>query len=112
MTFDEYQLLAKRTGNYAHPERWTYPVLGLAGEAGELVEKFKKHFRKSGSELWADIPKELRDAIRLEMGDQLWYISEIATRLDFSLSEIANANLVKLLSRQTRGVLHGEGDDR
>jgi len=47
-----------------------------------------------------------------ELGDVLWYVSQLASELGLELDEIASANLDKLLSRQRRGVLSGSGDDR
>jgi NTP pyrophosphatase (non-canonical NTP hydrolase) len=47
-----------------------------------------------------------------ELGDVLWYVSQIASELGLELEEIAEANLEKLLSRQRRGVLSGSGDER
>jgi NTP pyrophosphatase (non-canonical NTP hydrolase) len=47
-----------------------------------------------------------------ELGDVLWYVSQIASELGLELEEIAQANLEKLLSRQRRGVLSGSGDER
>lgn len=39
-------------------------------------------------------------------------IEEIGRRCDFALKQIYSSNIEKLLSRQKRGVLKGEGDDR
>lgn len=50
--------------------------------------------------------------LQKELGDALWYISQIATELGLSLEEIASANLKKLLSRKESGVLGGSGDNR
>jgi NTP pyrophosphatase (non-canonical NTP hydrolase) len=47
-----------------------------------------------------------------ELGDVLWYVSQLATELGLELDEIADTNLQKLLSRQRRGVLSGSGDER
>src|SRR3990167_6522808 len=44
MDFDEYQKLAARTGFYNHPDKQyvlMYLSMGLAGEAGEVIEKGK-----------------------------------------------------------------------
>lgn len=50
--------------------------------------------------------------MKKELGDNLWYLSELADKLGLSLEEIAQENLDKLASRQERGVLRGEGDER
>jgi NTP pyrophosphatase (non-canonical NTP hydrolase) len=55
---------------------------------------------------------ERREALARELGDVLWYLSQLATEADLDLEEIAEDNLEKLLSRQERGVLRGSGDDR
>ena len=56
--------------------------------------------------------KDNKDAIKLELGDVLWYISQLSSELGYQLEEIANANLQKLNSRKIRGKIHGSGDDR
>jgi NTP pyrophosphatase (non-canonical NTP hydrolase) len=85
-----------------------YPTLGLANEAGEVAGKIKKVFRdKHGV-----IGEAERAALKSELGDVLWYLAQVCTELDISLAEVAQANLAKLLDRQERGVIHGDGDQR
>jgi len=83
-------------------------VLGLVGESGEVAEKFKKWVRVLGS----DESRIDRSGIAKELGDVLWYLAVLADYLDLSLDDIATANLAKLASRQSRGVLGGSGDNR
>ena len=51
-------------------------------------------------------------AMAKELGDVLWYAAQLATELGLELEEIARENLLKLRSRQRRGMLSGSGDDR
>jgi NTP pyrophosphatase (non-canonical NTP hydrolase) len=109
MDFAEYQSLSRRTATYPHAgEDLTYPALGLCGEAGEVAEKVKKTLRDDGGVL----TDERREALSRELGDVLWYLSQVATEAGLDLEEIAAENLDKLFSRQERGVLRGSGDDR
>jgi NTP pyrophosphatase (non-canonical NTP hydrolase) len=109
MDFAEYQSLSRRTATYPGAgDDLTYPALGLCGEAGEVAEKVKKTLRDDGGVL----SDERREALARELGDVLWYLSQLATEADLDLEEIAEDNLEKLLSRQERGVLRGSGDDR
>ncbi len=85
-----------------------YPALGLAGEAGEVAEHAKKAIRDDAGV----VSEERREAMAKELGDVLWYVSQLASELGLELDEIAPANLEKLLSRQRRGVLSGSGDER
>jgi NTP pyrophosphatase (non-canonical NTP hydrolase) len=89
--FSEYQRSSRRTG-----------------EAGEVAEHAKKAIRDDGGE----ISDERRLALARELGDVLWYTSQLATELGLELEDIARENLDKLLSRQRRGVLSGGGDNR
>lgn len=109
--FDQYQKAAHAT---AMPvcEDFAYPALKLAGEAGEVAEKFGKLMRDNRVHSWDDIPEDKRRELVKELGDVMWYIAEIATQLGVSLSAVAVGNIVKLQSRQLRGTLHGDGDNR
>ena len=77
-------------------------------ETGELAGKVKKVFRDKAG-VFSDSD---RAAIKYEMGDILWYFTQIATELDLTLEEIAQANIDKLTSRLERGKIQGEGDYR
>jgi NTP pyrophosphatase (non-canonical NTP hydrolase) len=104
----EYQRLSRRTAEYPREAWLAYPALGLAGEAGEVAEHAKKAIRDDGGE----VTGERRAAMAKELGDVLWYVSQLASELGLELEDIAQANLEKLLSRQRRGVLSGSGDER
>ena len=110
MTFDEYQKKSRETA--AYPEiggkGFVYPVMGLAGEAGEVAEKVKKIFRDDGGR----ITEERKEMIKKELGDTLWYLAQICTEFGMSLDEVALNNLEKLLSRKERGKITGDGDNR
>jgi NTP pyrophosphatase (non-canonical NTP hydrolase) len=109
MTFDEYQKQAHRTAQYPTVgERFVYPTLGLAGEAGEVVETVKKILRDDGS----TVSEEKRDELKKELGDVLWYMAQVATEFKLSFTDIAQTNIKKLADRAARGVIHGSGNNR
>lgn len=115
--FDMYQEAAHEFAAYTKKsdeerEPFFYPVLGLADEAGEVAGKFKKLWRDQRISSWEEVPAEMKPALAKELGDALWYIAEIATRLGVRLSDVSKANLEKLKGRQERGTIHGSGDDR
>lgn len=107
--FSAYQRAAARTGAaIATDHPIVYPTLGLANEAGEVAGKVKKIFRdRHGVVTDAD-----REALTLELGDVLWYLSELCTRLGIRLEDVAARNVAKLADRAARGVIQGEGDLR
>lgn len=118
MTFNEYQAFTKTVAKYHEifsrhfgsesRSEYLYGALGLSGEAGEVADKIKKLFRdKDGV-----VDDEFRDGIKKELGDVLWYVARIADDFGIPLQEVADANYEKLRSRQDRGVLHGDGDNR
>jgi len=109
MNFNEYQLKSRKTAKYpaiGHPV--IYPALGLVNEAGEVAGKIKKVFRDKGGE----ISEETRSALKAELGDVLWYLSQVCTELDLSMGEVAEYNIEKLYSRLERGTIRGDGDER
>lgn len=111
MDFDEYEKLASRTALFDESQRLyrLYDLgLGVAGESGELAEKLKKAIRDDG----ADISDERREALKREIGDVLWYLSQLSRALGIKFSEVAEANIQKLADRYERSALQGEGDNR
>ena len=104
LTFNQYQEEAQKTAIYPKDKALEYLSLGLASEAGELTGKIAKWYRKDNT-----FPK--REVID-ELGDVLWFVSELARFLDTDLSAVADLNRKKLTSRMERGVIKGSGDNR
>lgn len=101
MEFDDYQSKAYLTEQaYMSSEdkdKLIVPLLGLAGEAGELLAEYKKKLRDGCDHLHFD------KRVREELGDLLWYIANIATKFNLKLSDIAQFNLEKTQDRWGRG---------
>lgn len=113
MDIDNYQELAHSMAIY--PERGTqkllaivYCALGLTEEAGETAGKLKKLIRDEGGEM----TDEIRERVKRELGDVLWYLSALSKELGFKMSDVAQTNIEKILDRRARGTLKGSGDDR
>ncbi len=110
MTFDEYQKIALTTA-INHPDDLmdkTIWAMGVAGEAGEVVEKWKKIVAyKDGVVSYED-----KQELKKELGDVVWYIAVLAHSLGLSFEEVMQANVSKLASRKQRGVTKGKGDNR
>ena len=107
-SFYEYEALAKNFALYPEagsgtPLALAYCALGLTGEAGEYSEKVKKLIRDGKF----DKPLALK-----ELGDVLWYLTASAREMGYSLADVAEVNIVKLMDRQERGQLQGSGDER
>lgn len=107
--FETYQRESRKTWNVIKTDHSiVYPTLGLANEAGEVAGKIKKIFRDRAGQ----IGEADREALKGELGDVLWYLSQICTELGLSLEEVADANIKKLFSRLERGAIKGDGDNR
>lgn len=112
MHFKEYQKKSRKTAIYSEKDKnIIYPLLGLAGETGEVVEKVKKVIRIKGHHV-PEFSAEEKKEIAKELGDVLWYLAQVATELGLSLEKVAQGNIEKLFSRKDRGALHGKGDNR
>ena len=48
----------------------------------------------------------------MEAGDVLWQLAGLCSVMGWDLNEVARMNLDKLASRQQRGVIEGNGDNR
>lgn len=92
MQINDYQHTAGET-DVLTGDQDLLPLLGLAGEVGQLIAEYKKRERdKTGY-------RAFREEIHEELGDILWYAAALARRNGFDLDEIAQANIAK-----TRGL--------
>lgn len=113
LTFRIYSAVASTTANYPEQgETCLYPLLGLVGETGEVAEKIKKLWRnedKGYTFLFTEL-----DLINLkaELGDVLWYLSQLCSELGTNLDEVATMNMAKLKGRAERNTIKAEGDNR
>ena len=124
MTLNEYQEKAMSTCMDSC-NNFSYMMLNLVGEVGELSSKVAKMIRKEKFEIggkanlrvdikavngddMAIIDKELK----LEAGDIAWQLAGLCKVFGWSLEDVCQANLDKLASRKARGVIDGNGDER
>ena len=102
MTLNQYQVQALKT-KQANAAGLLYDAVALAGEAGEVCNEVKKWHRDDNQTL----TDRRRDKLRDELGDVLWYVSNMALDLGYTLEEIAEANQRKLEARYA-GKAHAE----
>ena len=69
------------------------PMLGLAGETGQLLSEYKKHLRDGAAH------RLFKDRVGEELGDLLWYVSNVASKFGLDLDDIAQRNLAKVRAR-------------
>ena len=100
---------------------FSYMMLNLVGEVGELASKVAKAIRKGDATTsnghlrhpsTRSIDDELEEALKLEAGDVLWQLAGLWSVMGWDLEDVAKMNLDKLASRKQRGVIDGNGDNR
>src|SRR5689334_10094571 len=100
MDMNTFQELAGRTdqaplggqGQPAGPEM-IVPLLGMAGEVGELLSEYKKYLREGDSH------KLFKERVAEELGDLLWYVANAAGKFGLRLSDVAEMNIQKCRDR-------------
>jgi NTP pyrophosphatase (non-canonical NTP hydrolase) len=133
LTLNQFQSGTQLTAKYKGQGELSgllYATLGLAGEAGEFADKVKKILRddegfmaeveaynqsdKSGVGVTKRpvLSQATIDSLTLELGDTLYYLARCAKEIGRTLEQVAVANQAKLKSRQERGVVGGNGDNR
>ena len=103
---EEYQAAARRTSrsDQALDMRLLVAALGLVGEAGEVADQIKK-IVGHGHPMNPDHLIE-------ELGDVLWYLSEIAGLFGGSLGAAGVRNIRKLEARYPEGFSEEASRDR
>lgn len=113
LTFTEYEEKVIKLAQYPLVgSNMVYPAMGLAGEAGEYVDKVKKRWRNLNTMSDGNMAEEDRKEFAKELGDVLWYIAACSMEIGMNLTTIAHINIEKLLDRHERGVIKSTGDSR
>jgi NTP pyrophosphatase (non-canonical NTP hydrolase) len=84
------------TADEAFSKALIVPMLGLAGETGQLLTEYKKHLRDGAAH------KLFQERVAEELGDLLWYISNVASKFGLNLDDVAHRNLTKVRARWAR----------
>ena len=97
MEIKDFQKRSVRTVNTSLSKRdqLANMAMGAAGEAGEVVDLVKKHLYQGHN---LDIEKLIE-----EMGDTIFYLSNLATVIGIDMREVLNYNYEKLLERFPNG---------
>jgi NTP pyrophosphatase (non-canonical NTP hydrolase) len=69
------------------------PLLGRAGETGELLSEYKKHLRNGRAH------RLFKVRVAEELGHLLWYLANVASKFDLDLGEVARLNIEKCRNR-------------
>jgi NTP pyrophosphatase (non-canonical NTP hydrolase) len=118
LTFDEYQKIASSFRHFDGDIPIAWPMLGLAGEMSELIEKLKSNencispeaiqnsitclvqignLAEKAKKIYRDsqgkITPERLEQIKKEAGDVLWYYSQVFADLGLNFSEVAIDNI-------------------
>ena len=96
MTFDEYQVAAKRTINICltRNEVLNHSLLEMCSELGEIHGIYQKVYQGHKIKI---------EDLKKEVGDLLWGLAEFCTINNFRLDEIAQMNIDKLKERYPNG---------
>ena len=95
-TYQEQALLTDQVPGTSDDEAATaliVPMLGLAGETGQLLSEYKKHLRDGAAH------RMFKERVGEELGDLLWYIANVASKFGLDLDQIAEKNLDKVRAR-------------
>lgn len=123
MSLNEYQDTMSRT---YRPDRKANHALGVAGEVAECDAHLDKDMIQLGAshdalrtagricdavkkDVYHDRPAD-KTAMLKELGDVLWYVAALATDYEFTLEEVAKANVEKLKARYPEGFVKGGGN--
>lgn len=125
MEINEYQERAMATC-MPSCDNFSYMMLNLIGEVGEFASKVAKEIRKENMCIGVNSTKRnehywfthdgdsyaKEEELKKEAGDILWQLSGLCSVMGWDLEDVAKGNLDKLASRQQRGVIDGNGDNR
>jgi NTP pyrophosphatase (non-canonical NTP hydrolase) len=104
----EYQEFTPKTfivKEYSISSQIAYLYSGLAAEAGEVIGNYAKFVRGDFDET------ELRNRTYKELGDVMYFVSQIANTFNISIEDVLVENKFKLSERMKANKIKGDGEN-
>jgi NTP pyrophosphatase (non-canonical NTP hydrolase) len=92
---------------WTEPQRLLTGSIGICSEGGELLDIVKKILFQG-----KEPTPELREKIKLELGDVMWYVQQILIWSGWSLEEVLAENTKKLSGRYPEGFSVEKSENR
>ena len=92
---------------WSEPQRLLTGGIGICSEGGELLDLVKKLLFQG-----KEPTPELREKIKLELGDVMWYVQQVLIWGGWSLNEVLAENTKKLSGRYPEGFSVDKSENR
>jgi len=92
----QYLEMTRSTATPATRHNFNYLTMGLVSEVGEIADLRKRFERGTLYDY---------EAMALEIGDVLWYLTRLADIHGYTMEQIRDLNAAKLRARQQAGTL-------
>ena len=92
---------------WSQPQRLLTGGIGICSEGGELLDLVKKILFQG-----KEPTPELREKIKLELGDVMWYVQQVLIWGGWSLNEVLAENTKKLSGRYPEGFSVDKSENR
>jgi len=92
---------------WTEPQRLLTGAIGICSEGGELLDIVKKILFQG-----KEPTPELREKIKLELGDVMWYVQQVLIWSSWTLEEVLAENTKKLTGRFPEGFSVDKSENR
>ncbi len=92
---------------WIEPQRLLTGAIGICSEGGELLDLVKKILFQG-----KEPTPELREKIKLELGDVMWYVQQVLIWSGWTLEEVLAENTKKLTGRFPEGFSVDKSENR
>ena len=83
---------------WSQPQRLLTGAIGICSEGGELLDLVKKIIFQG-----KEPTEELRNKVKNELGDVMWYVQQVLITMEWDLEEVLAENTKKLSGRYPDG---------
>ena len=92
---------------WSQPQRLLTGAIGICSEGGELLDLVKKLIFQG-----KEPTEELRNKIKNELGDVMWYVQQVLITMEWDLEEVLAENTKKLSGRYPEGFSVNKSENR
>ena len=92
---------------WSQPQRLLTGAIGICSEGGELLDIVKKIIFQG-----KEPSEELRNKVKNELGDVMWYVQQVLITMEWDLEEVLAENTKKLSGRYPEGFSVNKSENR